>query len=132
MTKKNGYWWGVGRRKTSVARVRIKEGSGKIIINGKDYQEYFPTIRQRLDIMEPLKVTKSQKSYDVFANVDGGGITGQAGAVMMGLGRALLIANSEHEGPLREAKHLTRDARMVERKKYGRRKARRSFQFSKR
>jgi len=129
---KNGYWWGTGRRKTSVARVRIRDGSGKIVVNGKPFDDYFCLLKDQLLVIDPLRVTKSLKSYDVFVTLAGGGTTGQAGAVVMGLGRALLAANSEFEASLREAKHLTRDARMVERKKYGRRKARRSFQFSKR
>lgn len=129
---KNGFWWGTGRRKTAVARVRIREGTGKITVNGKPHDEYFCLAKDQIALQEPLRVTKAQKSYDVYCNISGGGTTGQAGAVLMGLGRALLIANPEFEEALREAKHLTRDARMVERKKYGRAKARRSFQFSKR
>lgn len=132
MTKKNGYWWGTGRRKTAVSRVRITEGTGKITINGKPYEEYFCRSRDRSTIVEPFRLTKTLKSYDMAATIRGGGPTGQAGATAMGLGRALLVANPELESVLREAKVLTRDARMVERKKYGRAKARRSFQFSKR
>ncbi|MCA8961966.1 MAG: 30S ribosomal protein S9 [Planctomycetes bacterium] len=130
--KKQGFWWGTGRRKTSVARVRIKEGSGKIVVNGKPFDEYFCVLKDQLHVLEPLRVTKALKSFDVFANVRGGGTTGQAGAIVMGLGRALLASNDEFEPTLRESKHLTRDSRMVERKKYGKAKARRSFQFSKR
>lgn len=130
--QKSGFWWGTGRRKTSVARVRIREGNGKIMVNGRPHEEYFTLLHDRQAIVEPLRTTRSQRSYDVWANVRGGGTTGQAGALVMGLGRALCAANPEFEEPLRDAKHLTRDARMVERKKYGRRKARRSFQFSKR
>lgn len=132
MTKKHGFWWGTGRRKSSVARVRIREGTGKVVVNGKAYDEYFCLSKDQITALEPMRVTKSQKTYDVFANIVGGGTTGQAGALLMGLGRALLAANPEFEEALRDAKHLTRDARMVERKKYGRAKARRSFQFSKR
>ena len=130
MTKKHGYHWGTGRRKTSVARVRIKEGSGRIVVNGKVLDQYFPVLKNQVLVQEPLRATKSQRSYDVFANIRGGGTTGQAGAFVMGLGRALLDANPEFEEALRRGKYLTRDARMVERKKYGRKKARKSFQFA--
>ncbi len=124
--------WGTGRRKTSVARVRLVPGTGKIIINGKEYSKYFPVSRQQEIVTEPLRATKNTKKYDVHANIRGGGTSGQAGAMMMGLGRALLTADPDSLEVLREGKFLTRDARMVERKKYGKKKARKSFQFSKR
>ncbi len=127
-----GFWWGTGRRKTSVARVRITEGTGKITVNKKPFDEYFCVLKDQQYLMEPLRVTKTLKTYDIHANINGGGTTGQAGAMVMGLARALLAANGELEECLRETKFLTRDARMVERKKYGKAKARKSFQFSKR
>lgn len=102
------------------------------MINGKPADEYFPIEKTQSDIQAPLRATKSQRSYDIWANITGGGTSGQAGAFVMGLGRALLEANPELEETLRRGKYLTRDARMVERKKYGRKKARKSFQFSKR
>lgn len=132
MTLKNGYYWGTGRRKTSVARVRLKPGAGKIYVNGKVLEEYFPLPKQQVYVKEPLEATKTQRTYDIWASISGGGMSGQAGAFVMGLGRALLVADAELSDTLRERKFLTRDARMVERKKYGRKKARKSFQFSKR
>ncbi len=132
MPDKHGYEWGTGRRKSSVARVRLRKGEGKIVINGRDYQEYFPA--QRLQNMAdgPLRFVKMRRIYDVFANVRGGGMTGQAGAVMMGLGRALIKALPDQAKPLRDQGFLSRDSRMVERKKPGKPGARKSFQFSKR
>lgn len=130
--KPGGYHWGTGRRKTAVARVRIKPGSGKIQVNGKPMETYFYLKTDQERVLEPLRATRAQSTYDVWANVNGGGTSGQVGAMIMGLGRALLEANGELEGTLRDGKFLTRDSRMVERKKYGRKKARKSFQFSKR
>ncbi len=129
----NPYIWGTGRRKTSIARVRLLAGgSGKITVNKKPLAQYFGTERERRIVLAPLETVGETKNYDVFVNAHGGGFSGQAGAIAMGLARALLTAKSEHEEVLREGKFLTRDARQKERKKYGRRGARRGFQFSKR
>ena len=126
------YFWGTGRRKSSVARVRIMEGDGKISVNNNTFEKYFPITGHQQTILAPLKVTNSFKKYDIFVNVKGGGPTGQAGAVLLGIARALAKINPGTEKKLRENGHLTRDSRMKERKKYGKRKARASFQFSKR
>ncbi len=128
----NGYFWGTGRRKTSTARVRIREGTGEFVVNGRSVPDYFPDIRWQAQVDAPLNVTDLQGKIDVFVSVRGGGLTGQAGAIVMGLARAIRNMRPELEPILREHGFLTRDARMVERKKYGRKKARRSFQFSKR
>ena len=132
ITDKSGFIWGVGRRKCSVARVRICKGTGKMEINGREVKEYFPTSRQQIAVFGPLKQAGVEEKYDVFANIRGGGLTGQAGALMMGLGRALVKAEPEKAASLRAEGFLSRDSRMVERKKPGRPGARRSFQFSKR
>lgn len=129
---KAGFHWGTGRRKTSVARVRIKPGSGKILVNNRELNSYFTEIRDRNDILSPLKVTKTEASVDVWVNADGGGITGQAGAVKLGIARALMSFDASLEQTLRDNDLLTRDSREVERKKYGQSGARRRFQFSKR
>lgn len=129
---KKHYFWGTGRRKSSVARVRVRAGSGKIEVNGKPMEKYFNLDKDRLNIIAPLKATETLGKVDVFANVNGGGTTGQAGAIVLGIARALKLANSEFDDSLRAGGYLTRDSRMVERKKYGRAGARRSFQFSKR
>jgi len=129
---KKRYFWGTGRRKTSVARVRIKPGSGKLEINKRPLDKYFSEERDRQDIIAPLKATQTFGKVDVFVNVRGGGITGQAGAIVLGVARALKTANADFDDALRNGGYLTRDSRMVERKKYGRAGARRSFQFSKR
>ena len=126
------YTWGVGRRKTSVARVRIKPGTGKIEINGRSLNDYFTGERDRKVFFGPLEVTNTGGKLDIFVNTDGGGPTGQMGAIIMGLGRALLRYDASLEKALRDGGFLTRDARMKERKKYGQRGARRRFQFSKR
>ena len=126
------YYWGTGRRKSSVARVRIKHGNGKIQINGTELNNYFSGVRNRNSVQSPLRVTKTIKKFDVFCNVNGGGTTGQAGAILMGLARALFKADPSLEKLLRDESLLTRDARMVERKKYGQKGARARFQFSKR
>jgi len=126
------YVWGVGRRKTAVARVRIAPGSGKIAINGRELNDYFTAERDRKAIFGPLEVTNTGGKMDVFVNADGGGPSGQAGAIVMGLGRALAKYDPGLEGSLRQGGFLTRDSRMKERKKYGQRGARRRFQFSKR
>ncbi len=126
------YTWGTGRRKTSVARVRIAEGKGEMKVNGREVNNYFSEEKDRSAVVAPLKTVDLLGKFDVFANVEGGGYTGQAGAVRMGLARALLKLMPERLEALREGGHMTRDSRMKERKKYGRRGARRSFQFSKR
>ncbi len=129
---KGGYYWGTGRRKTAVARVRIRPGDGKFLVNGREIDAYFPEDRDRKDVTAPLKATSTFGKFDVFANVKGGGPSGQAGAVLLGVARALRKADSTLEHTLRDGGYLTRDSRMVERKKYGQRGARRRFQFSKR
>ncbi len=126
------YVWGTGRRKSSVARVRVAPGSGKIEINGRTLNEYFTGERDRKAIFGPLEVTNTGGKMDIWVNTDGGGPTGQADSIIMGLGRALLKYDQTLEAPLRGAGFLTRDSRMKERKKYGQRGARRKFQFSKR
>lgn len=128
----NPYSWGTGRRKTAVARVRIKPGTGKILVNQREMTQYFPVLADQINVLSPLNATETSKTYDVWANVDGGGPSGQSGAILMGLARALLTHNPAFEPVLREKSLLTRDARMKERKKYGQRGARRRFQFSKR
>jgi small subunit ribosomal protein S9 len=126
------YIWGTGRRKTAVARVRIAAGSGKIEVNGRSLNDYFTFERDRKAIFGPLEVTNTGGKMDVLVNATGGGPTGQSGAIVMGLGRALARYDKALEAPLRNAGFLTRDSRMKERKKYGQRGARRRFQFSKR
>jgi small subunit ribosomal protein S9 len=128
----NPYVWGTGRRKSSTARVRIKSGTGKFLINGKELAAFFVTPDTRRQAELPLTVTETRNSYDIWINVTGGGITGQAGAVSLGVARALRIDNPNFDKVLREHSLLTRDAREVERKKYGLHKARRATQFSKR
>ena len=124
--------WGVGRRKSACARVRIAPGTGKIEINGRTLNDYFTAERDRKSIFGPLEVTNVAGKMDVLVNADGGGPSGQTGAIVMGLGRALAKYDNSLEVPLRNAGYLTRDSRMKERKKYGQRGARRRFQFSKR
>ncbi|MDG2149854.1 MAG: 30S ribosomal protein S9 [Planctomycetota bacterium] len=124
--------WGTGRRKSSVARVRIRPGKGLVTVNGRPLDDYFPVLQQRVHILAPLHATSAVSRYDVFVNVSGGGSTGQAGALRLGISRALVKAEPELSEALREGSYLTRDGRMVERKKYGQRKARRRYQFSKR
>ena len=126
------YIWGLGRRKSSVARVRVAPGTGKILINGRAIEAYFPVERRRMHVEAPLAVAERREAYDVWVNVQGGGETGQAGACVMGIARALIKAEPELEATMRSFGLLTRDDRMVERKKYGLRKARRGCQFSKR
>lgn len=123
---------GTGRRKTSVARVRLIPGTGKFIINGRDIEEYFNYDTLIVAVKEPLMITETLGKYDVMVNVEGGGYTGQAGAVRHGIARALLQADEDLRPILKKAGHLTRDSRMKERKKYGFKKARKSPQFSKR
>jgi small subunit ribosomal protein S9 len=129
---KGGYWWGTGRRKSSVARVRIKPGSGKLVVNKKQLDDYFKRQQDRNAVMAPLKAVKAEKLFDVFINVRGGGTTGQSGASLLGIARALKNYDDSFVQALRDSGHLTRDPRMVERKKPGQRGARRRFQFSKR
>ena len=128
----NPYVWGTGRRKTAIARVRIRPGDGKFQVNKRDVDEYFRIDKDQAAVRTPLVVTDTVKSYDVFVNVGGGGITGQAGAVVLGLARALAAADPSHLPKLRAQQLLRRDPRKVERKKYGQPGARRRFQFSKR
>ena len=129
---KGGYYWGTGRRKSSVARVRIKPGGGKLLVNKKEIGEYFRREQDKKAIMAPLKAVDAEKSFDIFVNVRGGGTSGQAGAVLLGIARALKNYNEDYIQMLRDSGYLTRDSRMVERKKPGQRGARRRFQFSKR
>jgi len=129
---KGGYWWGTGRRKSSVARVRIRPGDGKLLINKKQLNDYFNLEQDRRAVVAPLRAVEGAESFDIFVNVRGGGTTGQSGAVSLGIARALRNYDQEYVPVLREGGHLTRDGRMVERKKYGQRKARKRFQFSKR
>ena len=126
------YIWGTGRRKSAVARVRIKKGDGKIVVNNREMEQYFPREQHRIDVLKPLRATEQEKEYDVIAKVEGGGPTGQAGAVQLGIARALAKARETLEPVLREQGLLTRDSRMKERKKYGQPGARKRFQYSKR
>ena len=130
MAVNNPYTWGLGRRKSAIARVRIKSGAGAFLVNGKEVNEFFPTLQCQQRANAPLEATETKGTYDVFCQV--GGVTGQADAVLMGIARALKSINPGFEEVLREQGLLTRDSRMKERKKYGRRGARRGFQFSKR
>ncbi len=134
MAKKNDdpYYWGTGRRKTAIARVRIKDGSGKIVVNEKELKDYFPTEREFRRVLEPVNAVELNKSIDIFCKAHGGGTASQASAISLGIARALVKRNPEHEHLLREGKFLTRDSRQVERKKYGRAGARKRFQSSKR
>jgi len=129
---KQGDHLGTGRRKTAVARVRLREGGGLILVNRREFKEFFCAEQDRQQVLAPLQVTDMVGKVDLHVSVDGGGPTGQAGAVRMGLARALCSLDINLEGALRDAGHLTRDSRMKERKKYGQRGARRRFQFSKR
>ncbi|HHT9130634.1 MAG TPA: 30S ribosomal protein S9 [Candidatus Brocadiaceae bacterium] len=126
------YIWGTGRRKTSIARVRLKKGNGKILINNEDLDSYFPIDRERGIIQFPLKATETLGKFDVLANVKGGGLSGQAGAISLGIARALSKSDKAFVDSLREGGFLTRDSRMKERKKYGQKGARKSFQWTKR
>lgn len=122
----------VGRRKTSVARVYLRNGSGKVTINDREFENYFPLKEHRDNILLPFVVTQTLGKYDVFANVTGGGITGQSDAIRLGIARALEDLNPDFRPLLKAEGLLKRDPRMVERKKYGQKKARKRFQFSKR
>ncbi|MFN0134609.1 MAG: 30S ribosomal protein S9 [Phycisphaerae bacterium] len=128
----SGTFIAVGRRKTAVARVRVTPGSGKIMINGREHDKYFHEPQELAAVTNPLTITNTAKAFDVHVLVQGGGHSGQSGAILLGISRALLKADTRYEGVLRDRGFLTRDSREVERKKYGRRKARRRFQFSKR
>ncbi len=131
-TSAKPYFYGTGRRKSSIARVRLYPGSGKITINGRDVEDYFGLETLKLVINQPFGVTETVGKYDIVANVTGGGISGQAGAIRHGVARALLLADDTFRSPLKKAGLLTRDPRMKERKKYGLKAARRASQFSKR
>jgi small subunit ribosomal protein S9 len=122
----------VGRRKAAIARIYLRKGEGKVTVNGKDYREYFPQMHINPSVVAPLQTVEVDAAYDVLVNVSGGGFKGQAEAVRMGIARALVKLNEEFRKPLKVNKFLTRDPRAVERKKYGRPKARKRFQFSKR
>jgi len=122
----------VGRRKESVARVRLRDGSGRVVLNGRQLEDYFPTMATRLRVMEPLQITSTQGRFDIDAKLEGGGVNGQADALRLGIARALVEYDAEHRGTLKKAGLLTRDARAVESKKYGLRKARRAVQYTKR
>ena len=130
--KEKEVFYGTGRRKRSIARVRLVEGTGAITINGKDIDEYLGTDTLKVIVKQPLTVTNTLDKYDVICKVQGGGFTGQAGAIRLGIARALLEANIEYRPTLKAAGFLTRDAREKERKKYGLKKARKAPQFSKR
>ena len=121
-----------GRRKESVARVRFQNGSGQVTLNGKPLEAYFPTMATRMRVMEPLTLTQTQGLYDIEATLDGGGTTGQADALRLGISRGLIALDPELRPALKKAGMLTRDSRVVESKKYGLRKARRAPQFTKR
>lgn len=125
-------FYGTGRRKSSIARVRLVEGTGVITVNGKNIDEYFGTEVLKVIVRQPLTVTNTVAKYDVICKVQGGGFTGQAGAIRHGISRALLLANGEYRPTLKSNGFLTRDPRMKERKKYGLKKARKAPQFSKR
>jgi len=130
--KKNQFW-GTGRRKKSIARVRlIPEGTGKIVINGKDIEEYFDLETLKIIVRQPLVLTETASKFDVFVNVYGGGYTGQAGAIRHGISRAMVMFDEKFKPEIKAAGYLTRDPRMKERKKYGLKKARKAPQFSKR
>ncbi|MCG8329843.1 MAG: 30S ribosomal protein S9 [Chitinophagales bacterium] len=122
----------IGRRKASVARVYLTKGEGKITVNGKDYKDYFPQPHIQYNITAPFETVEIENIYDLKVNVDGGGYKGQSEAIRMAISRALVKLNEDFRKPLKSRKFLTRDARVVERKKYGKPKARKSFQFSKR
>ena len=131
-TSAKPYFYGTGRRKSSVARVRLYPGSGKITINGRDVEDYFGLETLKLIINQPFGITGTEGKFDIVANVRGGGISGQAGAIRHGVSRALLLADDSYRTLLKKAGFLTRAPRMKERKKYGLKAARRASQFSKR
>ena len=131
-TSAKPYFYGTGRRKSSIARVRLYPGSGAITVNGRDVDDYFGLETLKLIINQPFGITGTEGKFDVVVNVRGGGISGQAGAIRHGISRALLLADEENRAALKKAGFLTRDPRMKERKKYGLKAARRASQFSKR
>lgn len=122
----------IGRRKSSTARIYVTSGTGKITINDKDFKDYFPMSRTQATILEPFKVLDNEGQYDIKINVSGGGFKGQSEAIRMAISRSLVKIDEDNKKALKEKKYLTRDAREVERKKFGKPKARKSFQFSKR
>ena len=124
--------YATGRRKTSIAKVWLKKGSGKIYVNGKDFNNYFSNDTHKMQVVRPFEILNKSTDYDVRCSVKGGGHTGQAGAMVHGISKALLLFDNEYKTTLKKEKLTTRDSRAVERKKPGRKKARRSFQFSKR
>jgi small subunit ribosomal protein S9 len=131
MAERN-FVWGTGRRKSAIARVRLSPGEGSMTVNGRDWQEYFPTLDARVSVRQPLRTAGADDRFDVVVRVSGGGPQGQADAVRHGIARALAASDENLAPLLRDAGYLTRDARMKERKKYGQRGARARFQFSKR
>ena len=124
--------YATGRRKTSIAKVWLKKGSGQIFVNGKKYEQYFKRENHKMQLLRPFEIIDQSTNYDVRCNVTGGGLTGQVGAMVHGISKALLLFDENLKSTLKKEKLNTRDSRSVERKKYGHRKARRSFQFSKR
>ncbi len=122
----------LGRRKTAIARITLTDGTGVITVNGRESEEYFPVTMQQFKLQQPFKLTETVGKYDVVATVDGGGITGQVDAVRLGISRALVKIDAEHKPKLKAEELMTRDPRAVERKKFGRKKARKRYQFSKR
>jgi small subunit ribosomal protein S9 len=126
------HYYGTGRRKSSVARVFLRPGSGKFEVNGREFDKYFLTDAQRVEVKQPLVTSETATTFDIQANVSGGGVNGQAGALRMGIARALLVFNVELRKKLKAEGFLSRDARAKERKKYGQKGARKRFQFSKR
>ena len=132
MAKKLVQYLGTGRRKSSVARVYLRPGKGKITINGREFEDYIPSAAVRLDVLQPLELTENTEKFDILVNVFGGGTTGQAGAIRLGITRALMEVNPDYRAILKPAGLVTRDPRAKERKKYGLKKARRAPQFSKR
>ena len=124
--------YATGRRKTSIAKIWLKKGSGKIYVNGKNYEDYFKRANHKMQLLRPFEIINQPTGYDVRCSVKGGGHTGQVGAMVHGISKALILFDSELKPTLKKEKLTTRDSRAVERKKYGRMKARRSYQFSKR
>ncbi|MGM9972164.1 MAG: 30S ribosomal protein S9 [Anaeroplasmataceae bacterium] len=132
MANKKVQYFGTGRRKSSVARVVLQAGKGNITINGRAFEDYIPSAAVRLDVLQPLELTENTDKFDISVNVFGGGTTGQAGAIRLGITRALMEVNPDYRATLKPAGLVTRDPRAKERKKYGLKKARRAPQFSKR
>ncbi len=131
-TKEKAQYFGTGRRKSSVARVILTPGKGEFLVNDRPFEEYIPSAATRLDVLQPLTLTESEGKYDIRVNVNGGGLTGQAGAIRLGITRALLELNPDLRSTLKPAGLITRDPRAKERKKPGLKKARKASQFSKR